>query len=184
MRRICYDTETTGLSWRNGDRVCEIGALQFDENFEVVDQFHVYLNPEHPVGFSFTIHGLSDDFLSTQPRFAAVADAFLSFVDSAELIAHNNAFDSGFIDRELGCIQKPGLRRHNCTLTCSLQMARRLYPGQKNSLTALCSRFGIDQSHRTLHGALLDSRLLLDVYRILSEKQLELDARTAVRTPS
>ena len=172
MRRICFDTETTGLSWRRGDRLCEIGAVLLDDDFTVIDSFHTYVNPMHPVGAqAYAIHGLSDEFLATQPPFEAVAKSFLDFVSGAELIAHNATFDTGFVNAHLGACGLPGLKASGCEITCTFAMARRLFPSQRNSLDALCQRFGIDASARVRHGALLDAQLLARVYAALINEQ-------------
>lgn len=165
MRRICFDTETTGISWRMGDRICEVGAVELDEAGNITARFHRYVNPERPCNPSaYRVHGLSDAFLAAQPTFALIADEFLDFVRGAELIAHNARFDTTFINGELCRAKKPGLTGSGCTITDTLAMARSLYPGARNNLDALCERFSVSTARRTLHGALLDSELLAEVY--------------------
>ena len=167
-RRICFDTETTGLSWRMGDRVVEIGAVEMNEALEPVRRFQAYLNPERSVPWSaYRVHGLSTEFLSDKPLFSDVADDFLAFVSGAELIAHNAAFDHGFLNMELSRAGRPTLDDAGCTVTCTLRMARRLFPKRPNSLDALCQRLGVSAAGREVHGALRDSEILCDVYRSL-----------------
>ena len=167
-RRICFDTETTGLSWRMGDRVVEIGAVEMNEALEPVRRFQAYLNPQRSVPWSaYRVHGLSTEFLSDKPLFSDVADEFLAFVEGAEIIAHNAAFDRGFLNMELGRAGRPLLEDAGCTVTCTLRMARRVFPHQSNTLDVLCTRLGVDRSSRTHHGALLDSEILCGVYREL-----------------
>lgn len=163
VRRICIDTETTGMS-RELDRICEIGAVEIDEAGNVVSSFHAYVNPQCPVHWAaLRVHGLSDAFLSDKPTFDAVAEDFIDFVRGSELYAHNMSFDSGFLNAELDRHEFLTLTDYGCTLNCTLQTARRLYPKQKNNLDAVCERLGIDTSSRTKHGALLDSELLAAV---------------------
>ena len=167
-RRVCFDTETTGLSWRMGDRVVEVGAVELDEELKPVRRFQAYLNPERSVPWSaYRVHGLSTEFLSDKPLFSDVADDFLAFVSGAELIAHNAAFDHGFLNMELSRAGRPTLDDAGCTVTCTLRMARRLFPKRPNSLDALCQRLGVSAAGREVHGALRDSEILCDVYRSL-----------------
>lgn len=167
-RRICFDTETTGLYWRGGDRICEIGAVLVDENFRPIDRFHSYVNPQVPMSEgAFRVHGLASEFLADYPTFAEIADDFLAFTKDAELIAHNASFDVGFVNNELRLAKRPSLRQNGCTALCTLTLSRLLYPGIPHSLTALCRRFGVDDSARKKHGALLDAELLAQVARIL-----------------
>lgn len=162
-RRICIDTETTGMS-REFDRICEIGAVEIDGNGRIVSSFHAYINPMRPVHWAaLRVHGLSDDFLSDKPTFDEVAENFIEFVQGADLYAHNMSFDSVFLNAELVRCGFMTLADYGCGLNCTLQTARRLYPKQKNNLDAVCGRLGIDTSSRTLHGALLDSELLAEV---------------------
>ncbi|CAN5468717.1 DNA polymerase III subunit epsilon [soil metagenome] len=163
MREIVFDTETTGLSFSNGDRLVEIGCVELFNRVETGETFHAYFHPERPMDpGAFAIHGLSDAFLSDKPLFAHACDELLEFLGDAPLIAHNAMFDYGFLCGELGKIGRPKLPLERIVDT--LQLARARHPGAKHSLDALCTRFGIDRSHRVLHGALLDAQLLAQVY--------------------
>jgi DNA polymerase-3 subunit epsilon len=165
MRQIFLDTETTGLAAEQGDRVVEIGCVEMVNRRLTNRHFHHYLNPErssHPD--ALRVHGLTDAFLADKPRFAEVATAFVEFVAGAEIVIHNAAFDTGFVDAELARAGLPPLRRHVLRIADSLALARELYPGKHNSLDALCRRLEVDNSNRTLHGALLDAELLAEVY--------------------
>src|SRR5688572_5616097 len=176
MRQIILDTETTGLSWERGNRVVEIGCVELMERRPTGRTFHCYLNPD--CGFEAgaqEVTGLTLEFLADKPRFAAVADEFLAFIDGAELIIHNAAFDVGFLDNELRLTNPEyGTLAQRCTIEDTLLLARQRFPGQRNSLDALCRRFGIDNTHRQLHGALLDAQLLSDVYIALTSGQGEI----------
>lgn len=165
MRQIFLDTETTGLSADSGDRIVEIGCIEMVSRRLSGRTLHHYLNPgrsSHPDALK--VHGLTDEFLSTKPTFAEVADEVLEFLAGAEVIIHNAAFDLGFLDAELRRIGRPALAEHVERVTDSLLMAREAYPGKANSLDALCKRLEVDNSHRELHGALLDAGLLAEVY--------------------
>jgi DNA polymerase-3 subunit epsilon len=165
MRQIILDTETTGLEPAQGHRVIEIGVVEIVNRRPTGRTFHRYLNPERPVDEGAkAVHGLSDEFLAGQPKFADVAAEFIEFVRGSELIAHNASFDVGFLDHELGRLPNPQLIADLAKVTDSLEIARRLHPGQRNSLDALCKRYAVDNSNREFHGALLDARLLADVY--------------------
>lgn len=172
MRQIIFDTETTGLEPAQGHRVIEIGLVELINRRPTGRTFHRYLNPERPVDEGAkAVHGLDDAFLAGQPKFAEVATEFVEFVRGAELIAHNAAFDVGFLDHELGRLPEKWLIADLATVTDSLEIARRLHPGQRNSLDALCKRYAVDNSNRELHGALLDARLLADVYLAMTGGQ-------------
>jgi len=163
MREIVLDTETTGLDPLTGDRIVEIGAVELVNHVPTGRTWHRYVNPERAMpAEAFAVHGLSDDFLRPQPVFAAIADDFLGFVEEARLVIHNAAFDMKFLNAELKRLRKPILPMGRALDT--LDLARRRFPGAQNSLDALCRRFGIDNAGRTLHGALLDSQLLAEVY--------------------
>jgi DNA polymerase-3 subunit epsilon len=168
MRQIFLDTETTGLSADQGDRVIEIGCIaMMDRRYsEAGDaRFHRYVNPQrssHPD--ALRVHGITDEFLADKPLFADVAADLLAFIDGAEIIIHNAAFDLGFLDAELKRLGLPPLRQHAARVTDSLLMAREMFPGKSNSLDALCKRLEVDNSGRELHGALLDAGLLAEVY--------------------
>ena len=165
MRQIFLDTETTGLSPEQGDRVVELACVEMDRRALTGQHRHYYLNPDRKNSEeAVRIHGLTDEFLAGQPRFAEVVDDFLSFVAGAELIIHNAAFDMGFLNAELKRLGRPPLTQTVARVTDSLQMAREQYPGKANSLDALCRRLEVDNSARTFHGALLDCELLAEVY--------------------
>ena len=163
MREIVFDTETTGLSFPGGDRLVEIGCVELFNRVETGRTFHSYYHPERTMpAEAHAVHGLSDVFLSDKPLFAHAAEALIDFIADAPLIAHNAGFDFAFLNGELG---RCG-RSHVCTtrMVDTLQIARSRHPGAKHTLDALCSRYGIDRSHRVLHGALLDAQLLAQVY--------------------
>lgn len=163
MREIVLDTETTGLNPRDGDRVVEIGALELINHVPTGASYRQYINPERdmPTG-AFEVHGLSEEFLRDYPVFPNICDAFLDFIADSPLIIHNADFDLAFLNMELAVAGRPAISRDRVINT--LDMARRRFPGAPASLDALCRRFGIDNSNRTLHGALLDSELLAEVY--------------------
>lgn len=163
MREIVMDTETTGLDPSTGDRIVEIGCVELFNHVPTGRTYHQYINPERSMPEeAYKIHGLSDQFLSDKPVFAKVANSFLNFVGTAKLVIHNAAFDMKFLNAELGWLRKPLLPWDQAIDT--LAMARQKFPGSPSSLDALCRRFGIDNSSRTLHGALLDSEILAEVY--------------------
>lgn len=163
MREIVLDTETTGFEPQTGDRIVEIGAVELMGHVATGKTFHVYINPERGMpDDAFQVHGLGDDFLRDKPKFAAVGQAFLDFVGDSKMIIHNAAFDMKFLNFELA---KMGLRQLPWEQAIdTLAIARKKFPGSPSSLDALCRRFGIDNSSRTLHGALLDSEILAEVY--------------------
>ncbi len=163
MREIVLDTETTGFDPETGDRIVEIGAVELMRHLPTANHFHVYLNPERtmPEG-AFAVHGLGDEFLRDKPLFAAVADDFLAFIGDARLVIHNASFDMKFLNAELTRAGRSPLAADRAIDTVLL--ARRKFPGSPASLDALCRRFGVDLGGRDLHGALLDSRLLAEVY--------------------
>jgi DNA polymerase-3 subunit epsilon len=176
MRQIVLDTETTGLSWEKGNRVVEIGCVELVERRPTGRTFQRYLDPEcdfEPGAQEVT--GLTREFLADKPKFAEVVEEFLAFVDGAELVIHNAAFDIGFLDAELARVGPQYQRmRVRCTVEDSLELARQRFPGQRNSLDALCRRLGVDNSHRQLHGALLDAQLLAEAYLALTSGQGEI----------
>ena len=174
MRQIILDTETTGLEWKKGNRVVEIGCVELLERRPSGNNFHRYLKPdcEFEAGAQ-EVTGLTLDFLADKPRFEEIVDEFLTYVDGAELIIHNAAFDMGFLENELSLSGK-GRLAERVTVTDTLLMARERFPGQRNSLDALCKRLGVDNSHRHLHGALLDAQILADVYIALTSGQEEI----------
>ncbi|EKE44677.1 DNA polymerase III, epsilon subunit [Oceaniovalibus guishaninsula JLT2003] len=163
MREIVLDTETTGFEPATGDRIVEIGAVELLNHMPTGRTYHQYINPQRAMPQdAFEVHGLGDDFLRDKPVFAAVAQAFVDFAGDARLIIHNAAFDMKFLNAELGWAGLPLLAMDRAVDTVA--MARRRFPGAPASLDALCRRFGIDNSARTLHGALLDAQILADVY--------------------
>ncbi len=165
MRQIFLDTETTGLSPESGDRVIEIGCVEMLNRRLSGRNLHFYVNPERPSHEdAVKIHGLTDEFLADKPLFAAVADELMEFVDGAEIIIHNANFDIGFLNEELRRLGRPKFPGHVAQVTDSLLMAREMFPGKSNSLDALCKRLEVDNSNRSLHGALLDAGLLAEVY--------------------
>ncbi|NGP52445.1 DNA polymerase III subunit epsilon [Thioalkalivibrio sp. XN8] len=175
-RQIVLDTETTGLEPAEGHRIIEIGCLELVNRRLTGRKFHQYLNPGREIDRAAEdVHGLSNAFLADKPRFADVAGEFLEFVQGAELVIHNAAFDLGFLDAELAQLDPPGpAMTQVCGVLDTLMLARQLHPGQRNSLDALCKRFEVDNSNRELHGALLDAQLLADVYLLMTGGQAEL----------
>lgn len=176
MRQIVLDTETTGLSWEKGNRVVEIGCVELVERRPTGRTFQRYLDPERDFEpGAQEVTGLTREFLAGKPKFADVAEEFLAFVDGAELVIHNAAFDLGFLDNELARLGRGHApMRERCGVEDSLDLARQRFPGQRNSLDALCRRLGVDNSHRQLHGALLDAQLLADAYLALTAGQGEI----------
>ncbi len=171
-RQIVLDTETTGLSAESGDRIIELGCVELVGRKLTGNNLHFYFNPERAIHEdALKVHGISDDFLRDKPKFAEAADEILRYLQGAELIIHNAAFDVGFLDKELERVGKPPLAGHVEKIIDTLGMAKELYPGKRNSLDALCDRLGVDNSTRTLHGALLDAELLADVYINLTRGQ-------------
>jgi DNA polymerase-3 subunit epsilon len=175
MRQIVLDTETTGLKPEEGHRIIEIGALELIDRSLTGRQFHKYLNPERSVDAeAVEVHGLSDEFLEDKPRFAEIAEEFVEFIRGAELIIHNAAFDVGFLDAELARLAAPVRIEEVAQVLDTLELAREMHPGQRNNLDTLCRRYEVDNSNRTLHGALLDSELLADVYLLMTGGQVDL----------
>ncbi len=172
MRQIFLDTETTGLSAADGDRIVEIGCIELDNRRHSGRQLHHYVNPQrssHPD--AVRIHGITDEFLADKPPFAAIVDELLAFVDGADVIIHNAGFDVAFLDAELKRLGRPPFTRHVAQVNDSLLMAREMFPGKANSLDALCKRLEVDNSNRELHGALLDAGLLAEVYLRMTRGQ-------------
>jgi DNA polymerase III subunit epsilon len=175
LREIVLDTETTGTDHAKGDRVIEIGCVELLNHIPTGKSYHVYINPECPVSpGAFAVHGLSDEFLKDKPVFAAVADEFAEFVRDARLVIHNAAFDIGFLNAEFA---RTGHAQFNLSDAIdTLSMARRKHPGAANNLDALCTRYGIDNSRRTKHGALLDAEILAEVYiELIGGRQVGFD---------
>lgn len=184
MREIVLDTETTGFDPESGDRIVEIGAVELNNHVSTGATYHQYINPERSMpAEAFEVHGLGDDFLRDKPKFAQIAQEFLEFVGEAKLVIHNAAFDMKFLNAELSWVKKPKLPWNQAIDT--LAIARKKFPGSPASLDALCRRFGIDNSSRTLHGALLDSEILAEVYlELIGGRQPDfgLGASSATRT--
>jgi DNA polymerase-3 subunit epsilon len=175
QRQIVLDTETTGLEVNEGHNIIEIGCVEMVKRKLTGNTYHQYIKPDRDIDAeAIEVHGITNEYLADKPRFAEVADAFLEFVRGAELIIHNAAFDVGFLDKELERNGYAERIAEICTITDSLLLARRKHPGQKNNLDALCRRYEIDNSHRELHGALLDSEILADVYLALTGGQTSL----------
>jgi DNA polymerase III subunit epsilon len=172
MRQIFLDTETTGLNAEGGDRIVEIGCVEMVGRRLTGDNRHFYLNPQrasHPD--ALRVHGLSEEFLADKPLFDAVADDLMAYLQGAELVIHNAPFDLGFLNEELRRCGRDGISAQVARVTDSLLMARELFPGKSNSLDALCKRLEVDNSNRTLHGALLDAGLLAEVYISMTRGQ-------------
>ena len=173
MRQIVLDTETTGLDPQNGHRIVEIGCVEIQNRKLTGKHYQVYLNPEREVDeAAFEVHGLSTEFLSGKRRFHQIEQEFIDFIKGAELIIHNAPFDVGFIDHELKQTESDNVNLNGfCTVLDSLVLAREKHPGQRNSLDALCKRYEVDNTQRTLHGALLDAEILADVYLTMTSGQ-------------
>ncbi|PSF04766.1 DNA polymerase III subunit epsilon [Marinobacter fuscus] len=179
MRQIVLDTETTGIDPNDGHRIIEIGCVEVIERKLTGRNYHVYINPEREVeAEAITVHGITNEFLADKPRFAEVAEEFFSFIEGAELVIHNAAFDVGFMDSEFARLKPVRKTADHCGIVDTLAIARAKHPGQKNNLDALCKRYGVDNSNRELHGALLDAEILADVYLLMTGGQtaLSLDA--------
>ena len=176
VRQIVLDTETTGLSWEKGNRVVEIGCIELVERRPTGRSFQCYLNPDREFEQGAQeVTGLTLEFLADKPRFAEIVDEFMAFIDGAELVIHNAAFDVGFLNAELNRLDAGhGRIQDRCGIEDSLLLARQRFPGQRNSLDALCRRLGVDNSHRQLHGALLDAQLLTEAYLALTSGQEEI----------
>ncbi|MBN8884657.1 MAG: DNA polymerase III subunit epsilon [Rudaea sp.] len=175
MRQVVLDTETTGLEVNKGHRIVEIGCVELLERRPTGREFHRYVNPQRKMDEGATaVSGITDDSLVDKPLFADVADEFLAFIDGAELIAHNASFDMGFLNAEFGRLEQPVRIVERVSVLDTLLLAREKFPGQKNNLDALCKRLGVDNSHRDLHGALLDAQLLADVYLAMTAGQGDL----------
>lgn len=185
MRQIVLDTETTGLDPRQGHRVIEIACIELNSRRMTTHHLHKYINPEREIDAgAAAVHGITLDFLADKPKFADIAGEFLDFVRGAELIIHNAAFDVGFLNAELDRLGMVPIETVCNGVVDTLKMARELYPGKRNSLDALCERYAIDNSHRTLHGALLDTELLAEVYLAMTRGQnsLMIEAEEIPRT--
>ena len=176
LRQVVLDTETTGLEPKQGHRIIEIGALELIDRQVTGRQFHTYINPEREIDQgAMEVHGITEEFLRDKPRFEEISDDLMAFADGAELVIHNAAFDVGFIDNELSLTgHKHSSIKVVATILDTLELARDLHPGQRNSLDALCKRYDVDNSSRTLHGALLDAEILADVYLAMTGGQVDL----------
>lgn len=178
MRQIVLDTETTGIDPKEGHRIIEIGCVELVNRKLTGNHFHVYINPQREIeAEAIEVHGITNQFLADKPLFSDVADDFISFIRGAQLVIHNAPFDVGFMDHEfrLNSGTKNTKTADICSVLDSLALARKVHPGQKNNLDALCKRYGIDNSHRQLHGALLDAEILADVYLIMTGGQTKLN---------
>lgn len=176
MRQVVLDTETTGLEPSQGHRIIEIGCVEMINRRLTGRHYHQYINPEREIDQgAIEVHGISNEFLADKPVFSQIADDFMAFIKGAELVIHNAPFDIGFIDYELALHGGQYTRTCDyCSIIDSLVLARDKYPGQKNNLDALCKRHGVDNSHRDLHGALLDAEILADVYLLMTGGQTSL----------
>lgn len=183
-RQIVLDTETTGLDPAQGHRIIEIGCVELVNRRQTERRFHTYLQPDRAIDpEAVKVHGITDAFLTDKPRFPDIADGFLNFVRDAELIIHNAPFDLGFLNHELRLCRRDQIAIEQlCAVEDTLQMARQRHPGQRNSLDALCKRYNIDNSQRTLHGALLDAEILADVYLAMTRQQSSMFERETAST--
>ena len=172
MRQIFLDTETTGLSPENGDRIVEIGCVELFNRKLTGKNLHFYLNPERDSHEdALKVHGISNEFLKDKPKFGEIADELLEYLQGADVLIHNAPFDVGFINKELELQKRPLIKTYVNSVADTLAMAKDMFPGKRNSLDALCDRLGVDNSGRTLHGALLDAELLADVYIYMTRGQ-------------
>ncbi|MEX3955157.1 DNA polymerase III subunit epsilon [Trinickia sp. EG282A] len=172
MRQIVLDTETTGLNARTGDRIIEIGGVEIVNRRLTGNNLHFYINPERDSDpGALAVHGLTTEFLSDKPKFAEIVDELRDYLQGAELIIHNAPFDLGFLEVEFSLLGLPSFREHYASCIDTLVQAKTMFPGKRNSLDALCDRFGVSNAHRTLHGALLDAELLAEVYLAMTRGQ-------------
>lgn len=175
MRQIVLDTETTGLEPAEGHRIIEIGCIELENRRPTGRRFHQYLQPDRAIDEgAIEVHGITNEFLADKPRFADIATDFLEFVSGAELVIHNAPFDVGFLNHELSQLGDRRRVDDYCAVLDTLALARKLHPGQKNNLDALCKRYAVDNSRRELHGALLDAEILADVYLAMTGGQVSL----------
>ena len=180
MRKIVLDTETTGLDPKQGHRIIELAAIELDGRKLSLRRFHHYLNPEREIeAGAVAVHGLTYERLQNEAKFGDIVQSFLEFIEGAELIIHNAPFDMGFLNNELELIGLPQLQN---TVVDTLKVAREMHPGKKNSLDALCGRYEIDNAHRTLHGALLDTEVLAEVYFAMTRGQESLLGEDVLKT--
>ena len=184
MRQIILDTETTGLSPALGHRIIEVAAVEMINRRLTGNHYHCYLNPEREIDSGAQqVHGISLEFLQDKPKFAEVAQEFISFVSGGELVIHNAPFDVGFLNHELALLSLTPVETFCASVIDTLKLAKELHPGQKNNLDALCRRYAIDNSNRTLHGALLDAELLAEVYLAMTRGQESLMIEMGAATP-
>ena len=175
MRQIVLDTETTGLEPSQGHRIIEIGCVELINRRMTDNRFHIYLQPDREIDQgAIEVHGITNEFLADKPRFHEVADDFMNFVRGAELVIHNAPFDVGFLNHELKLMEHKESLDDACNILDTLVLARKMHPGQKNSLDALCKRYDVSNAHRELHGALLDAEILADVYLAMTGGQTRL----------
>ena len=176
MRQIVLDTETTGIEISQGNRILEIGCVEMISRRVTGNNFHVYINPQRASEEgALQVHGITEEFLADKPLFNEIVDEFIQFIDGAQLVIHNAPFDIGFLNHEFNLLNAgKGKVEDYCTVLDTLEMAKKKFPGQKNNLDALCRRYEIDNSKRTLHGALLDSEILADVYLAMTGGQVSL----------
>lgn len=176
MRQVVLDTETTGLEWDQGHRIIEIGCVELVGRRATQNRFHTFLNPGRNIdSAALEVHGIQSDSLLDKPKFNEVLGQLITFISGSELIIHNSSFDIGFLNHELSLIDSPISKIEEiCSIQDTLQLARQLHPGQRNSLDALCKRYNVDSAHRVLHGALLDAELLADVFLLMTGGQSEL----------
>jgi len=189
VRQVVLDTETTGLEAKDGHRIIEIGVVELVGRRLTERRLHRYVNPQRQIDAgALAVHGLSAEFLADKPAFGEVADELLAYVRDAEVIIHNAPFDLSFLDAELALLGRPAFAEHCAKVIDTLRLARELHPGKRNSLDALCERYGVSNRHRTLHGALLDAGLLAEVYLAMTRGQdslvIDLGHRLAADTPS
>jgi len=183
MRQIVLDTETTGLNPRNGDRVIEVGCVELRNRMLTGNNFHRYINPERDSEEgALAVHGLTTEFLRDKPKFAEIAAELREYINGAEVIIHNAPFDLGFLNQEFKLLGLPTFTEHCCGVIDTLVNAKELHPGKRNSLDALCDRYGVSNAHRKLHGALLDAELLADVYLSMTRGQNSLSMEIEVDT--
>lgn len=181
-RQIVLDTETTGLDPKSGHRIIEIGCVELLERRLTGNNLHLYVQPDRDIDpGAIAVHGITNEFLQDKPRFVEIIDQLQNYLKGAELIIHNADFDVGFLEHEFNLCNQPMVLSDVCKVTDTLAMARKQFPGQRNSLDALCKRLSVNNAHRTLHGALLDSEILADVYLVMTGGQtdLSLDQETA-----
>jgi DNA polymerase-3 subunit epsilon len=184
MRQIILDTETTGLEPSKGHRIIEIGCVELIDRRPSNNHYHQYINPQREIeAGALEVHGISNEFLQDKPVFAEIVADLMAFIEGAELIIHNAPFDMGFLNAELSLLDRPERMSDHVTVLDSLELARDLHPGQRNSLDALCKRYEVDNSSRTLHGALLDAEILADVYLAMTGGQTDLGLSFQVDEP-